>query len=134
MQIVKMRRRRVAQDQDRAVNAVFAQVHALIDAADREEIDAAALQLPRAFHIPMAIGIRLDDAHDLAGCRDELTDLLDIVLDLGQIDLGPGAALTVQHGHHPQLCAAAQDPPDHRSIAERGCRSPSSWKDNGRSR
>ena len=107
--------RSVAQDQDRAANAVLTQMHAFIDAADGKEIDAAALQLTGALHIAMPIGVSFDDAHDLAGRGDELADLLHIVGDLGQIDLGPCAALTVQHADRPLSCAAAQDPPMCRS-------------------
>ena len=64
-QLVKMTGRRVAQNQDIRLDAALAQLDRLVDAGNAKDLDAASRQRLGASQRPVAVGVRLDDTHDL---------------------------------------------------------------------
>ena len=84
---------RIAEDKYQAPHAGPAELHALGKAGDREGTDADAVELPRRADGPVAVGVALQDRHELAALRREILKALCVVLERVEADLNPGAAV-----------------------------------------
>ena len=85
--------RRVAEHQDRAIDAAPAQFNALGERGDGEAIHARGLGNGRDDAGIMAVGVGLDHGHEQRPRPDDGANLLDVVDQRAAVDLDPGGAV-----------------------------------------
>ena len=66
------------------------ELHALGAAGDGEGPDADAVELERAAHGPVAVGITFEHGHQLAALGSELRKPAGVILERGEVYLDPG--------------------------------------------
>ena len=84
-------RRRVPKNQDILIRSIPAEMYGLFDVRHTQPADAGVRQLPQDIFIAVAVGIRLDDGHQLTAAAELFSKDRNIPTQPVQVDFGPGA-------------------------------------------
>ena len=80
---------RLREHENGSLDAVLAQLDALLDRRDGELVDACLKRRAGYMHGTVPVAVRLDDCHDLAVEPDALANDTDVVRNRVQVDLDP---------------------------------------------
>ena len=90
---------RVAQDQDRNLNAAGPQLNGFVKHGNGQATDAGGEENRHDTFDPMAVAVSFDNPHDLGTAPDMTADQLDVGGNLVEIDFRPAAVRQIISAH-----------------------------------